>query len=113
MKKRKASIKDKKFNTQSGHDWVHTTNEWRREQFVFIYEKRVCQQRSDRCGYLENSECFCDFAWDRCAQKDKASFDRSNESTLHIRNMVGNLLKRLLNSFIAQSLIELIKALIE
>lgn len=113
MKKRKASIKDKKFNTQSGHDWVQTTKEWRREQFVLICEKRVCQQRSDRCGYLENSECFCDLAWDRCVQKDEASFDYPNASALHIRDMVDKLLKRLLNSFVAQTLIELIKALME
>lgn len=113
MKKGKASIKVKKSNTQSGDDWVRTTNEWQQEQFVLICEKRVCQQRSDRCGYLKNSKCFCDLACDRCAQRDKASFDHPNASALHIRDMAGKLLKRLLNSFVAQTLIELIKALME
>ncbi len=113
MQKGKASIKVERSNNQSGHDWVRTTNEWRREQFVLIHEKRVCQQRNGQYGYLKNNKCFCDLACDRCAQRDKASFERSNESALHIRDMVGNLLKRLLSSFVAQSLIELIKALME
>lgn len=113
MQKGKASIKVKKTNNQSGRDWARTTNEWQREQFVLMCEKRVYQQRSGRCGYLKSGKRFRDLACDRCAQRDKASFERSNESALHIRDMVGNLLKRMLSSFVAQSLIELAKALME
>ena len=113
MQKGKASIRVKKTKNQSGHDWIRTTNEWQREQFVLIREKQVCQQRSGRCGCLENGKRFCDLTCDRCGQRDKASFERSNESALRIRDMVGNLLKRLLSSFVAQSLIELVKASME
>jgi hypothetical protein len=113
MQKGKASIKVQKTNNQSGCDWTRTTNEWQREQFVLIREKRVYQQKSGRCGYLKSGKRFHNLVRDRCVQRDKASFDRSNESAPHIRDMVGNLLKRLLNSFVAQSLIELIKALME
>lgn len=93
--------------------WVDAANEWRNERFVIIREKQVCQQRSGRCGSLKSGKRFRDLVCDRCAQRDKASLERSNESALHIRDMVGNLLKRLLSSFVAQSLIELIKALME
>ena len=106
-------VQNNESTEQSGHAWVRATNECQRERFVLIREKQVCQQRSGRCGYLKSGKRFHDLDCDRCAQRDKASFDRSNESAPHIRDMAGNLLKRLLNSFVAQSLIELIKALME
>lgn len=106
-------VQSNKSTEQSGHDWVRATNECQRERFILIREKQVCQQRSNRCGYLKSGKHSHDLACDRCAQRGKASFDRTNEPAHHIRDMMGNSLKRLLNSFIAQSVIELIKALIE
>lgn len=100
-------------NNKVSRVWVETVNEWQNERFAIIYEKRVYQQKSGRCGCLQSGKRFHNLARDRCAQRDKASFARSNESAPHIRDMVGNLLKRLLNSFVAQSLIELIKAMME
>lgn len=105
--------RSKKTNIKTSRILVEATNEWQIERFKITHEKRIRQQKNKGCACLKSNKRFCDLACARCKQRNKASFDRSNEFALHIRDLVGKLLKRLLNSFVAQLLIELIKALME
>lgn len=100
-------------NSNVSRVWVEATNEWRNEQFVVIREKRVYQQRSGRGSCLESGKWFSDLACDQCVHRYETSPNRLNELKFHIRDLVVKLVKRLSISFVAQSLIDIIKSLIE
>ncbi len=100
-------------NNKVSRVWAETVNEWQNERFVVIYEKRICKQRSGRCDCFENGKQFCDLTCDQCAYRYEASSNLLNGLKFHIGDLVVKLAKRLLVSFVAQSLIDLIESLVE
>ena len=78
-------------------------------------DKQAACERELDCilGGIENGKQFCDLTCDQCAYRYEASSNLLNGLKFHIGDLVVKLAKRLLVSFVAQSLIDLIESLVE